>query len=101
MGLGPPCKTTRRVAAANARETQPRRTGLGRAFLGPSGQNRRKLAGCALFLVNAFLNHAAERTTERVIEDGVLFLRARTALQAGTELTTSYFTGAAPAKWDF
>ena len=54
------------------------------------------------------LNHAnsTERSTERVVEDGVMFVRARRALQAGTELTTAYFVdhgdpATKPAKWDF
>lgn len=59
------------------------------------------MTSCALFLVAAFLNHAEERTAERVIEDGVFFLRARTALQAGTELNASYYTGAKPSQRNF
>ena len=36
----------------------------------------------------AFSAPSTERSTERVIEDGVMFVRARRALPAGVEVTT-------------
>ena len=59
-------------------------------------------------VIQAFLNHAnaTERSTERVVEGGVMFVRARRALPAGAELTSAYFEddgdpATKPTKWDF